>query len=377
MRKPRATSKPRARLNIPSGSSRRESWQKLDPVREPVSAIVPAYNAEATITECLKALRAAMQPADELIVFDDGSTDLTRGIAEAAGARIVSNPGPPKGPAHGRNMAAASADKPYLMFVDADVIIHPNAIDRLVEEVQTTGAVAAFGSYDDHPRSRRLPALYANLRHHFVHQSGSRDASTFWSGIGLMQTDVFREFGGYDEMVFAHPSIEDVELGMRLIDTGKRIRLVPEAQGTHWKDWTLWRVWHTDVVRRALPWSRLIADGQVAEADLNLARKERILAVLALSVPTALVGGIFFKPLWLAVPVLIALYVIGILPFVRVLARRMNVLQLIVAVTLHLCYHIYASVTYATVMLATRLGLRRRASRPPPTQRARATELAR
>ena len=263
------------------------------------------------------------------------------------------------------------------MFVDADVIIHPDAIDRLVGGVQSTGAVAAFGSYDDHPRSRRLPALYANLRHHFVHQSGSREATTFWSGIGLMRTDVFREFGGYDDVLFAHPSIEDVELGMRLINTGKRIRLVPEAQGTHWKDWTLWRVWHTDVVRRALPWSRLIADGQVAEADLNLARKERILAVLALSAPTALVGGMFFKPLWVAVPVLIALYVIGIFPFVRVLARRMNVLQLAAAVALHLSYHIYASVTYAMVMLATRLGLRRRVFRPAPTPPARATELAR
>ena len=152
---------------------------------------------------------------------------------------------------------------------------------------------------------------------------------------------------------------------------------MPEAQGTHWKDWTLWRVWHTDVVRRALPWSRLIADGQLAEADLNLARKERVLAALALSVPAALVGGIFFKPLWAAAPVLIALYVIGIFPFVRVLARRMNALQLIAAVALHLCYHGYASVTYASVMLATRLGLRRRAFRPAPTPPAQATELAR
>ena len=343
-------------------------------MRECVSAIVPAYNAEATITECLDALRKAMQPTDELIVFDDGSTDATRSIAEAAGARIVSNPGKPRGPAHGRNKAAASASKPYLMFVDADVIIHPDAIDRLVEEVERTGAVGAFGSYDDHPRSRRLPALYANLRHHFVHQSGSREATTFWSGIGLMKADVFREFGGYDDVLFAHPSIEDVELGMRLIAAGKRTRLVPEAQGTHWKDWTLWRVWHTDVVRRALPWSRLIADGQLAEADLNLARKERLLALLALSVPAALIGGFLFRPLWGAAALLIAAYVIGIFPFVRVLARRMNPVQLAGAISMHLCYHIYASVTYASVMLATRLGLRRRGSfRAAPR---RATEAA-
>ena len=339
-------------------------------MRDAVSVIVPAYNAEATITECLKALKAAMHPDDELIVFDDGSTDATPTIAKAAGARIVTNPGRPKGPGHGRNAAAATAMKPYLMFVDADVIIAPDAIDRLVDEVGKTGAVAAFGSYDDQPRSRRLPALYANLRHHFVHQSGRLDATTFWSGIGLMRKDLFLEVGGYDDTLFSHPSIEDVELGMRLIDRGNRIRLVPDAQGTHWKDWTLWRVWHTDVVRRALPWSRLIADGQAPEADLNLARKEQFLAVLALSTPLALVGGFFFKPLWLAAVAAVALYVIGIFPFVRVLSRRMNVFQLVAAIGLHLCYHIYASVTYVSVMLATRLGLRRRGSFRPAIKQA-------
>ena len=348
-----------------------------EPVRDAVSVIVPAYNAEATLPECLKALRAAMRPQDELILFDDGSTDSTRSIGEADDARIISNPGPPKGPGHGRNMAAKSAEKPYLLFIDADVITKADTIDRLVEEVERSGAVAAFGSYDDHPRSRRLPALYANLRHHFVHQAGSREATTFWSGIGLMKAGVFRDFGGYDDALFAHPSIEDVELGMRLINAGKRIRLVPEAQGTHWKDWTLWRVWHTDVVRRALPWCRLIADGQLPEPDLNLARKERILALLALGIPATLVAGAFVHVIWIATVALLALYVSGIMPFVRLLAKRMSPLQLVGAIGMHLCYHIYASCTYAAVILATRIGLRQPAVRPVPTQSRQATELAR
>lgn len=349
----------------------------IPPVRDAVSVIVPAYNAEATLPECLKAIRAAMRAQDELIVFDDGSTDSTRDIADAAGARVVVNPGSAKGPAHGRNMAAKRAAKPYLMFIDADVIIHADAIDRLMAAIDRHGADAAFGSYDDHPRSARLPALYANLRHHFVHQAGRREASTFWSGIGLMRTDVFRELGGYDEVLFAHPSIEDVELGMRLIKSGHRIRLVPEAQGTHWKDWTLWRVWHTDVVRRALPWCRLIADGQVAEADLNLARHERMLAALALGVLGTLVAGLFLPTLWVASAALFALYVTGIMPFVRLLARRMSPIKLLGAIAMHLCYHVYASCTYAMIIVATRLGLRRPARLLGPAPPARATGSAR
>ena len=345
-------------------------------MRQPVSIVVPAYNAESTLTECLNALREAMQPADELILFDDGSTDSTRGIAEKAGARIIRNPGKPRGPAHGRNTAAAYATKPYLMFVDADVIIHPDAIDRLAEEVLKPGVVAAFGSYDDHPRSKRLPALYANLRHHFVHQSGSRDATTFWSGIGLIETEAFREFGGYDEAMFAHPSIEDVELGMRLINSGKKIRLVPEAQGTHWKDWTLWRVWHTDVVRRALPWCRLIADGQLAVPDLNLAKKERALGLAALSIPIFLVGGFFSALLWIVAAALIGFYLFGIRDFLRVLAKRMSLPQLVAAAAMHWCYHVYASATYALVLLGTRLGMRRPANHHAPLPLKRAVDQA-
>jgi hypothetical protein len=60
-----------------------------------------------------------------------------------------------------------------------------------------------------------------------------------------------------------------------------------------------------------------------------------------------------------------------------VLARRMNAAQLLAALGLHLCYHIYASAAYASVMLATRLGLRSRAGRPQPAPRAQATEATR
>lgn len=299
-----------------------------------------------------------MSADDELILFDDGSTDSTCDIAERMGSNVIRKTGAPKGPAHGRNEASRRASKVYLLFVDADVVIHASTIDRLVEEVERTGAAAAFGSYDDRPRSRRLPALYANLRHHFVHQSGSRDATTFWSGIGLIRTQVFREFGGYDEVLFSHPSIEDVELGMRIVNAGRSIRLVPEAQGTHWKDWSLWRVWHTDIIRRALPWSRLIADGQIAAADLNLATKERVLAILAALTAITFAGAFLVPALWLAAAVTFSLYLAGNVSFLRVLARRMNPLQLLGASLMHLCYHIYASVTYATVVLATRSGLR-------------------
>lgn len=327
-------------------------------MRSAVSVVVPAYNAEATLGDCLKALRAAMGPDDELILFDDGSTDTTFAIAEGAGAQVLRNQGKPKGPAHARNSAAAVANREYLMFVDADVIIHLDTIDLLADEVEATGAVAAFGSYSDRPRSQRLSSLYANLRHHFVHHQGSREAKTFWTGIGLIRAETFRASGGYDEVQFPHPSIEDVELGMRIVNLGERIRLVPEAQGVHCKDWTLRCLWHTDIFRRAIPWSRLVADGRATAPDLNLARNERVIAAIALAISLAAFGSFFVHDLWIGALGLIALFLFSIRRFLAVLSRHMNPLQLAGAAVLHWFYYVYASVAYASIILGTQLRVR-------------------
>ncbi len=182
-----------------------------------------------------------------------------------------------------------------------------------------------------------------------------------------MRSKIFLEVGGYDDSLFSHPSIEDVELNV--LEAGDSICLVPDAQGTHWKDWTLWRVWHTDVVRRALPWSRLIADVRAPAADLNLARKEQFLAVLALSTLVALVGGFFFKPLWLAAVAAIALLCDRNFP-VRACPVAAHERVPVDCRTGLIFITSTASVTYVSVMLATRLGLRRRGSFRPLIKQA-------
>ncbi len=327
--------------------------------RPKVSVIVPAYNAEATIGSCLDAINAALRPGDEVIVFDDGATDRTNAMATAAGARVLRNLGAPLGPGHGRNAAAAVAASDCLLFVDADVVIAADTIDLLIKEMMGTGAVAAFGSYDDKPRSNRFTSLYANLRHHFVHQHGPSEATTFWSGIGMIDRKVFLASGGYDTALFAHPSIEDVELGVRLKSAGHRIRLVHNALGTHCKDWSLWRVWHTDIVRRAYPWSALIADGRTAGLDLNVATGERITAGLAAATALFLCLAPFWWPSLIAAGIAASGYWFRNRSFFGFLARRLPLPGLLVAVGMHWCYHIYASATFVFVLLATKLRLRK------------------
>ena len=320
-----------------------------------VSVIVPAHNAEATLTDCLRALRnMSVEPA-QVLVFIDGATDGTERIARDFGAQILKNSGPPQGPALARNAAAAVATSDLLWFVDADVVVAPDCLRRLIDDMQAHGAVAAFGSYDDEPASLRATSLYANLRHHFVHQQGKRDATTFWSGIGLIRREIFLQSGGFDSERFPYPSVEDVELGMRIIAEGHRIRLVPSALGKHCKDWSLWRVWHTDVLRRARPWSLLLAERPGATKDLNLANEERAKAFLALMIPALLAGGLLSPVFLILAAVTSLLYGFVNRNFFAFLFRRLPLTSFAVGAAMHWCYHCYSALTYAWTMMQLRL----------------------
>lgn len=337
-----------------------------------VAVVTPAYNAQATLGSCLTAIAALERAPDEVLVYDDGSTDDTAHIIELHGATLIRGGGPPRGPAHGRNVAAAAAQSDLILFVDADVLVAPDALSRLLRELEETGVQAAFGSYDDKPASRRPASLYVNLRHHHVHQVGARAATTFWSGLGLVERSTFLDVGGFDAARFPKPSIEDIELGARLIARGARIRLVPEAHATHCKDWRLLELWRTDIFRRAYPWSRLIVDRQAPGADLNVGVRERVKAAVAVAV-LALTVLAPLRPLMLAgATAAAALYVWLNLDFLKVL-RRAAPEAAAKGMVLHWIYHLYSSAVFAGVRATA--GLRRRgggrASPEAPVQAGR------
>ena len=93
---------------------------------------------------------------------------------------------------------------------------------------------ALIGSYDDEPASAGFASQYKNLLHHFVHQHGREEAATFWTGCGAIRREVFAAAGGFDES-YTRPCIEDIELGHRLRQRGRRIVLDPALQVKHLK----------------------------------------------------------------------------------------------------------------------------------------------
>src|SRR5436189_88783 len=75
---------------------------------------------------------------------------------------------------------------------------------------------------------------------------------------------------------FTAPFVEDVDLGMRLVDAGHEIRLDHELLGTHLKRWTLRDMVHTDLTRRGAPWIALLLRRGRSSSALNLAWRQRM-----------------------------------------------------------------------------------------------------
>ena len=160
-----------------------------------LSVIVPFFDAPEKLERCLAAL-AGSSTDFELILVDDCSSD-PRALEIAAGApgRCVRMPRN-SGPAAARNAGARVAQGDVLAFIDSDVVVAPDTLARLRGAFEAEPSIGAcFGSYDDQPDSPGLITEYRNLLHHYTHQTGPRDATTFWAGCGAIRRDVFEEIG--------------------------------------------------------------------------------------------------------------------------------------------------------------------------------------
>ncbi len=271
-----------------------------------LSVIVPAHNGHRVLPQSLEALLHSDLPREcwELIVVDDASTDDTAVLAARFADAVVRLPGQPHGPAYARNRGFEAARGEIIVFVDADVCVHPDALRRftgLFSDSLALGAV--FGSYDSRPAAPGLVSQYRNLLHHLVHHQNTGEAETFWAGCGAVRTAVFAECGMFDEWHYYKPQIEDIELGHRIRARGHRILLRPEIQGTHLKRWTLGNMVATDFKDRGVPWMRLLVndDPGIRKGVLNVRTRERVSTVLVwLAFLCAGAAALLRQPLWLA-----------------------------------------------------------------------------
>lgn len=320
-----------------------------------VSIIVPAYNAKLYLEQCIAAINDSTYTAFELIVVDDASTDGSGELAHALGARVISQRRQ-GGPAAARNRGAQAAGGDLLLFVDADVLLRPDTLSRVVENFSKRSDITAvFGSYDDDPAEVNFLSQYKNLCHHFVHQQSNADAVTFWAGCGAIRRQIFLEMGGFDEKRYRHPSIEDIELGDRMRQKGHRIFLDKELQVKHLKRWGWGSLLRADIFYRAVPWTLLILQSGHMPNDLNLQVSQKISAGLVMALLPVLLLTLFrtefiFLALLLTAAVCLLNY-----RLYRFLLEKRGLGFALRAAPMQFFYYFYSSLVFAVLWLRKQL----------------------
>ena len=317
-----------------------------------LSVIVPVHNGGKSFVKCLDSLDRWGQ-ATEVIVVADGESDGSWRRAEEYGARVIRLP-KSKGPANARNVGAEIASADILLFIDADVTIHPTTVERAYQAFQTDAHLAALiGSYDAAPGAPNFLSQYKNLFHHYTHQQGKVEASTFWGACGAIRKDIFLEMSGFDAS-YRRPCIEDIELGYRLRQKGYRIRLCKDVQIKHWKHWTSFSLLKAEVFYRALPWMALLLRLQKDHpqqyrqfsSDLNLRWSSRLSVVLVYGVCVGLFLSVFWPMLiWVAVLCAIALFTIN-LPVYQFFYRKRCLLFTAQVIPWHWLYYFYSGLAF-------------------------------
>lgn len=321
----------------------------------PISVIVPVRNGSSHLPRCLEALARSAYSDFEVIVVDDCSTDATPQIAERYGSRYTRTP-KKMGPGGARNLGAQCAGGEILAFVDADVVLPPEGLSLIAEDFRLDPElVAVFGSYDNEPAWTSFVSQYKNLMHHYVHQTSSERATTFWAGCGAMRKAVFEQYGGFNGAKYTAPSIEDIALGLELSRRGRSIRLDKRLQVKHLKRWTLRSVLRADIFYRAVPWANLILKTRHLPRDLNLSYASRassllagLLACACILLPLTFGGVIRVRPL----PLFVSTAVICLLLLVlnwdvyRFFLRKRGWWFAARAVLAHWSYYLYSGATF-------------------------------
>ena len=160
-----------------------------------ISIIIPAYNEEKYLAGTLRSVHTAVEAYGdergvEIIVTDNASTDRTREIAEEHGAVVVSEPH--RQISRARNAGARQSTGEYLIFTDADTLIHRNIVKQ-VDELLSSGRIIGGGAFAVFDRywDAKLVSRLINYCCLLLGKS--------WGAFLYCDRESFRAIGGFDE----------------------------------------------------------------------------------------------------------------------------------------------------------------------------------
>lgn len=279
----------------------------------PVSLLVPAYNEEATLANCLDGLAGQTYPHLEVLVISDGSTDATLAIANSyqgriPGLRVLDKPNGGKASALNHGLAHASGE--IIVTVDADSVLTPDAVRNVVTSFAVDDDVVAVAgnvriANRDTLLGKQQAAEYMTglslLRASFA-EIGA--VQVIPGALGGFRASALRAVGGYATDTL----VEDMDLTIELGSRGGKVLYNPHAIA-----YTEGPSTYRDVAVQRLRWTRGGFQALGKHRHLLFNRDHRWLGMLGL--PYFLIAPWFDVILNTLVAATIVLGLLGALPF--------------------------------------------------------------
>lgn len=181
-----------------------------------ISVVIPAYNAAQWLPSAVASVRAQTLPADEIVIVDDGSSDGTRELCRTFGTGVRYVARENGGLAAARNTGVAATSGEWLLFLDADDVLLPDALASLLRTAEQSAAGVVYGFV----LQRRALATEARL-HGLPYSVGEPPVPAkahFWwtpiptAGAALIRRSLNEKVGGFDENF---RQVEDAEYWLR------------------------------------------------------------------------------------------------------------------------------------------------------------------
>lgn len=214
-----------------------------------LSIIMPVWNGAGILEKSLASIRANSFRDYELIVVDDGSSDRSPEIIRRFQPDVVLRNTRTLDADASRNLGARQARGEVLVFVDQDVVVRPDTLERAARWFQTRKADCLIGVYSlEHPH-RNLCSIYKNTWVRYTYLRRFPRPGWFWTGLGAVRRRLFINQGGFCTQYTTTGAGADFDFGFRLQRRGLRIVGDPELEVIHLKHYGLWKLLVNDFRR--------------------------------------------------------------------------------------------------------------------------------
>ena len=147
-----------------------------------ISVIIPVFNGEKYLDECLSSI---VSDDVTIVIVNDGSTDRTVPIASKYTENIINTNR--IGPVRARNIGLSHANTQYVIFMDSDDILTPDAIEVFVQNIHDVDIVIA------------LRQDFASPDCTGINIDNKISGHTMLAGCALIKKDAFDKIGSFDE----------------------------------------------------------------------------------------------------------------------------------------------------------------------------------